>query len=142
METAYAAKGITARTHVARADAKGARVIEINPAGEDFRAQPGRKLAPTLLLDVTSDMAAMQAFYEGVMGFALERTLGEDWIEYRIGANILALAHPRLALFARPVRIRPDPSVRRLEARRLHLRPLAEIHRMPARICVEDHSST
>jgi coniferyl-aldehyde dehydrogenase len=39
---------------------KGATVIEINPASEDLRAQPGRKLPPTLLLDVTSDMAAMQ----------------------------------------------------------------------------------
>ena len=35
-------------------------MIEINPAGEELRGQPGRKLPPTLLLDVTGDMAAMQ----------------------------------------------------------------------------------
>ncbi len=47
------------------------------------------------------DMAAMRAFYSDVMGFALERTLGEDWIEYRIGATILALAHPRVSAAAK-----------------------------------------
>ncbi len=40
------------------------------------------------------DMGAMRAFYEDVMGFPLERKLGDAWIEYRIGANILAPAHP------------------------------------------------
>ena len=34
------------------------------------------------------DMAAMRSFYADVMRFPLERTLGEGWIEYRIGANI------------------------------------------------------
>jgi coniferyl-aldehyde dehydrogenase len=48
------------RALVEDARGKGAKVIEINPAGENLRAQPGRKLPPTLLLDVTSDMAAMQ----------------------------------------------------------------------------------
>jgi coniferyl-aldehyde dehydrogenase len=48
------------RALVDDARGKGATVIEINPASEDLRAQPGRKLPPTLLLDVTSDMAAMQ----------------------------------------------------------------------------------
>jgi len=43
------------------ARAKGAKVIEINPADEDLRAgQGGRKFAPTLLLDVTDEMKAMQ----------------------------------------------------------------------------------
>jgi coniferyl-aldehyde dehydrogenase len=48
------------RTLVEDARGKGAKVIEINPASEDLRTQPGRKVPPTLLLDVTSDMAAMQ----------------------------------------------------------------------------------
>jgi coniferyl-aldehyde dehydrogenase len=48
------------RALVDDARSKGAKVIEINPASEDLRTQPGRKLPPTLLLDVTSDMAAMQ----------------------------------------------------------------------------------
>ena len=47
------------------------------------------------------DMAMMRTFYEGVMGFPLERALGEDWIEYRIGSNILALAHPRATAAAK-----------------------------------------
>lgn len=37
------------------------------------------------------DMAAMRTFYEEVMEFPLHRTLGESWIEYRVGSNILAL---------------------------------------------------
>jgi coniferyl-aldehyde dehydrogenase len=48
------------RALVDDARGKGAKVIEINPAGEDLRAQAGRKIPPTLLLDVTGDMAAMQ----------------------------------------------------------------------------------
>jgi len=40
------------------------------------------------------DMAAMRRFYQEVMGFALERELSANWLEYRIGNNILALANP------------------------------------------------
>ncbi|HVY87534.1 MAG TPA: VOC family protein [Hyphomonadaceae bacterium] len=47
------------------------------------------------------DMAAMRRFYSEVMHFPLERTLGEDWIEYRAGSNILALAHPRISAAAK-----------------------------------------
>lgn len=47
------------------------------------------------------DMVAMRGFYEGVMGFPMERALGDDWIEYRIGSNILALAHPRVTAAAK-----------------------------------------
>lgn len=42
------------------ARAKGATIIEINPSDEDFAAQNGRKIAPTLVLDVTDDMKIMQ----------------------------------------------------------------------------------
>lgn len=42
------------------------------------------------------DMKAMRAFYEGVMGFALERSLSENWHEYRVGGTILALSAPGL----------------------------------------------
>jgi coniferyl-aldehyde dehydrogenase len=42
------------------ARAKGATIIQINPADEDFEAQNGRKIAPTLILDVTDDMKVMQ----------------------------------------------------------------------------------
>jgi coniferyl-aldehyde dehydrogenase len=39
---------------------KGAKIVEINPAGEDFSIQNGRKIPPTLVLDVTDDMSIMQ----------------------------------------------------------------------------------
>lgn len=37
------------------------------------------------------DLQQMRRFYGDVMGFELSRQLGESWIEYRIGGNILAL---------------------------------------------------
>jgi len=39
---------------------KGARIVEINPANEDFSQQPYHKIAPTLVLDATEDMKIMQ----------------------------------------------------------------------------------
>lgn len=45
---------------VADARAKGARVIEINPAGEDLGPRPRRRMPPTLILDPTADMLALQ----------------------------------------------------------------------------------
>ena len=45
---------------IADAKAKGARVIELNPAGEDFCQQEHRKIPPTLILDATDDMGVMQ----------------------------------------------------------------------------------
>ncbi|MGE0426288.1 MAG: VOC family protein [Reyranellaceae bacterium] len=40
------------------------------------------------------DMPAMRHFYESVMEFPLLRVLSERWIEFRIGANTLALTMP------------------------------------------------
>ena len=37
------------------------------------------------------DMAAMRAFYADVMRFPIQRELGPQWIEYRVGSNLLAL---------------------------------------------------
>jgi lactoylglutathione lyase len=37
------------------------------------------------------DMKAMRHFYETVMEFPLQRTLGDRWFEYRVGATTLAL---------------------------------------------------
>jgi catechol 2,3-dioxygenase-like lactoylglutathione lyase family enzyme len=37
------------------------------------------------------DMDAMRHFYGEVMGFSVDRTLGDNWIEYRVGSNTLAL---------------------------------------------------
>ncbi|WP_395710778.1 coniferyl aldehyde dehydrogenase [Reyranella sp.] len=46
--------------HVEDARAKGAKIVEINPAGEDLVQQPHRRMAPTLILDPTDDMTVMQ----------------------------------------------------------------------------------
>ena len=46
--------------YVADAREKGAEVVEINPAGEDFSQQEHRKIPPTLILNPTDDMAVMQ----------------------------------------------------------------------------------
>ena len=37
------------------------------------------------------NMDAMRLFYETVMEFPLLRTLGERWVEYRVGSTTLAL---------------------------------------------------
>lgn len=42
------------------AKSKGAEVIEINPAGENFSQQPHHKMAPHLVLNPTDDMQVMQ----------------------------------------------------------------------------------
>jgi coniferyl-aldehyde dehydrogenase len=42
------------------ARAKGAEIVEINPAREDFRQQPFHKIPPTIVLNPTDDMKIMQ----------------------------------------------------------------------------------
>ncbi len=46
--------------YIEDAKAKGAEVIEINPANEDFSQQPTHKIPPTLIMDPTEDMTVMQ----------------------------------------------------------------------------------
>ena len=50
---------------------------------------------PIRCLDYTvifvRDMAAMRAFYETTLGFPLHRQLSSQWVEFRIGSNLLAL---------------------------------------------------
>ncbi|HEX6865716.1 MAG TPA: coniferyl aldehyde dehydrogenase [Caulobacteraceae bacterium] len=46
--------------YVEDAKAKGAQVIEINPADENLTQQPHRKIAPTLIINPTDDMKVMQ----------------------------------------------------------------------------------
>ncbi|CCD99621.1 VOC family protein [Bradyrhizobium sp. STM 3809] len=41
------------------------------------------------------DWQAMRGFYEEVLGFPPRRELSQGWIEYRVGANTLALAQPK-----------------------------------------------
>ncbi len=38
------------------------------------------------------DMATMRAFYGRTLGFALHRELSASWVEFRVGATLLALA--------------------------------------------------
>lgn len=45
---------------IADARAKGAEIVEINPAHEDFSQQEHRKIPPTLVLGATDDMTVMQ----------------------------------------------------------------------------------
>ncbi len=47
-------------SYVDDAKAKGATIIEINPANEDFSQQPHHKIPPTLVLNPTDDMKIMQ----------------------------------------------------------------------------------
>ena len=42
------------------AKSKGAKIVEINPANEDFSQQEHHKIPPTLVLDATEDMQIMQ----------------------------------------------------------------------------------
>lgn len=42
------------------ARAKGAEVVEINPAGENFSQQPHHKIPPHIVIDPTDDMTVMQ----------------------------------------------------------------------------------
>jgi coniferyl-aldehyde dehydrogenase len=46
--------------YVDEARRRGARVVEVNPAGEDFRQQPHHKIPPTLIVDPGDDLAVMQ----------------------------------------------------------------------------------
>jgi coniferyl-aldehyde dehydrogenase len=48
------------RGYIDDARAKGAEIVEINPAGEDFSQQEHRKIPPTLILNPTDEMKVMQ----------------------------------------------------------------------------------
>lgn len=63
------------KSYIDDAKAKGATVVEINPANEDFSQQEHRKIPPTLILDPTDDMKVMQ---EEIFGPVLPiKTYGE-----------------------------------------------------------------
>ena len=48
------------KNYVDDARAKGARIVELKPDGEDLTQQEHRKIAPTLIIDPTDDMLVMQ----------------------------------------------------------------------------------
>lgn len=47
-------------SYVEEAKASGARVVEVNPANEDFRQQAHHKIAPTLIVDPDDSLQVMQ----------------------------------------------------------------------------------
>jgi len=57
----------------------------------------GRIRAVDYTVVFARDLAAMRRFYQDVLHFPVERELGSEWTEYRIGANILVLARPHIA---------------------------------------------
>lgn len=77
----------------------------------DTTWRPGSPFNRILAIDYTvifaRDMAAMRRFYEGVLGFRRQRELSENWIEYKVGSNTLALAKPKLTAADTPI---PDGS--------------------------------
>ena len=79
--------------YVADARSKGARIVEINPANEDFSQQPAHKIPPTLLLDVTEDMKIAQEEIFGPLLMVKSYAGIDEVIDY-------VNAHPRpLALY-------------------------------------------
>jgi coniferyl-aldehyde dehydrogenase len=62
------------------ARAKGAQIVEINPAGEDFNQQEHRKIPPTLILNATNDMSVMQEEIFGPVMPVMTYTTFEDTI--------------------------------------------------------------
>jgi acyl-CoA reductase-like NAD-dependent aldehyde dehydrogenase len=65
------------RGYVDDARSRGAKIVEINPAGETLEAS-GRKIAPTLVLDPTEEMLCMQEEIFGpVLPVVTYRTLDE-----------------------------------------------------------------
>jgi len=68
--------------YVEDARAKGARIVEINPAGEDFSWQKAHKMPPTLLLGVTDDMKiASEETFGPLLSIRSYRTI-DDAIDY------------------------------------------------------------
>jgi coniferyl-aldehyde dehydrogenase len=74
--------------YVDDARTRGARIVEINPAAEDFRQQPHHKIPPTLILDPDDSMKVMQDEIFGPLLPVKTYADVEETIEY-------VNAHPR-----------------------------------------------
>lgn len=65
----------------------------------DYKTPPGSPFQAIRSIDYTvifvRDMDAMRGFYGDVLGFAFARQLSENWVEYKVGSNTLALSRPR-----------------------------------------------
>jgi coniferyl-aldehyde dehydrogenase len=74
------------------AQAKGARVVEINPAGEDFTQQEHRRIPPTLVLNPTDKMKVMQEEIFGpVLPVMTYTDVGEAIMRVNAGPRPLGL---------------------------------------------------
>jgi coniferyl-aldehyde dehydrogenase len=81
------------RDYVADAREKGAEIVELNPADEDFSQQEHRKIPPTLILNPTDDMKVMQEEIFGPILPVKSYDAFEDALAY-------VNAHPRpLAIY-------------------------------------------
>ncbi|PTS89187.1 MULTISPECIES: coniferyl aldehyde dehydrogenase [unclassified Caulobacter] len=79
------------RGYIDDAREKGATIVEINPASEDLSQQPHRKIAPTLILNPTDDMAVMrEEIFGPVLPVKTYKTVDEA-IDY-VNANDRPLA--------------------------------------------------
>lgn len=67
---------------VADAREKGAKIVEINPTGEDLSQQEHRKLAPTLILGATHEMKVMQEEIFGPLLPVLTYSGARDAIDF------------------------------------------------------------
>ena len=61
---------------------RGAEVVEMNPADEDFRQQPHHKIPPTLVIDPAEDLAVMQ---EEIFGPVMPVKAHYDQLDDTIG---------------------------------------------------------
>jgi catechol 2,3-dioxygenase-like lactoylglutathione lyase family enzyme len=79
---------------------------EPSPASQGGRTFPGHPLQAIRALDYTilfaRDLPAMRKFYLEVMRFELYFELADNWIEFRVGGAILALAQPGLIVPDQP----------------------------------------
>lgn len=64
------------------ARAKGAEIVELNPADENFTQQPHHKMPPTLVLNPTDDMAVMQEEIFGPVLPIMEYSEVRDAVAY------------------------------------------------------------
>jgi len=82
------------------AEVEGQGLIHEQAVMSDREQRSGSAFQAIRAIDYTvifvRDMDAMRRFYEGVLGLKLTRELSENWFEYRIGNNTLALVRPML----------------------------------------------
>ena len=87
--------------YIAEARAAGARVIEINPSGEDFSQQNARKMAPTLIVDPPEHLGLMRDEIFGPL-LPIRTYAGLDTVIAKINANPHPLA---LYVFGQPAAV-------------------------------------